>query len=169
MVYFKVSRTGAFYRSSSEVTYSGDTPKDGSEERTFLALYQTDRSRCIQYPEFKDNVRRESELWGDANTTSYDVGGFLSKERSLVEILGSYEHNEGINNNAGLSLDITVLTCPSRSSTTHHSCQDNRRGSRIKAPIRTRQCCVNTQWLPKNFVIPTIRSNKSVTDRHSDS
>ena len=97
MVYHKASRTGAFYRNSSEVIHSGNVPEDGSETKTVLALYQTDRKNCLETPEFKDKVSKKSGLW-DANLLSYDVGEFVPRESVLVEVLGSYEYNEGMIN-----------------------------------------------------------------------
>ena len=92
MVYHKVSRTGAFYRSSSETIYSGAMPKNGSEGMKFYALYQTDRKHD---PESEGVVRKSSGLW-NANLSFCDVGELVCRECALVEVLGSYEYNEGM-------------------------------------------------------------------------
>ena len=97
MVYFKASRTGALYRSSSEIIQSGNVPTDGSENMKYLALYQTDRKHCLDFSEFKDHVRKKSKLW-DERLISFDVGDFVPRESALIEILGSYEHIEGMEN-----------------------------------------------------------------------
>jgi hypothetical protein len=98
MVYFGASKTGAFYQSSSDLFTSGSPPKDGSEEMKFLALYQTDRKGTNDSVEVRERVRKTSEMWkkeGCEGLTTFDVGEFVIQEGVLVEVLGSYEYNEG--------------------------------------------------------------------------
>lgn len=102
MVYHKVSRTGAFYRSSSEVIRSGATPKNGNEGTKFYALYQTDRKHG---PESEGRVRKNTKLW-DADLSFYDVGEFVFRECALIEVLGSYEYNEGMSKLWSLHVDM---------------------------------------------------------------
>ena len=98
MVYFGASKTGTFYQSSSDLFTSASPPKDGSEEMTFLALYQTDRKGTNDSAEVREKVRKTSEMWkkeGCEGLSTFDVGEFVIQEGVLVEVLGSYEYNEG--------------------------------------------------------------------------
>ena len=96
MVYFKASRTGAFYRATSDVLTYLEPPNDGNDEKRFFAIYQLDRKGCLDTPEYKDNVRLRSALWDDASLTCRDVGDLNPTEWELVEVLGSYEWNESM-------------------------------------------------------------------------
>ena len=96
MVYFHAAQTAAFYRSSSESFTYLEPAEDGGDRMTFVALYQTDRKKCLQYPEFKDHVRQKSQLWNDESLIGRDVGDFAIVDLELVEVLGSYEYNESM-------------------------------------------------------------------------
>ena len=98
MVYFNAATTAAFYQSSSELFTSGSPPTDGSEDMNFLALYQSDRKGTGDSVEVREKVRKTSELWkqeGCEGLSTFDVGEFVIQEGVLVEVLGSYEYNEG--------------------------------------------------------------------------
>lgn len=95
MVHFRVSKTAAFYRSVSEIYHSGSMPEEDTDRMSFFALYQTERKRCLESPEFKDHVRQETELW-QPGLRGRDVGEFAIGEFTLVEVLGSYEYNESM-------------------------------------------------------------------------
>ncbi|KAK3721750.1 hypothetical protein LTR37_002915 [Vermiconidia calcicola] len=68
-------------------------PEEDTDRMSFFALYQTERKRCLESPEFKDHVRQETELW-QPGLRGRDVGEFAIGEFTLVEVLGSYEYNE---------------------------------------------------------------------------
>ena len=94
MVHFRVSKTAAFYRSASEIFHSGaHMAEEDTDRMSFFALYQTERKRCLESPEFKDHVRQETGLW-QPGLRGRDVGEFAIGEFTLVEVLGSYEYNE---------------------------------------------------------------------------
>lgn len=98
MVYFGASRTAAFYQATSQLYESRSPPQDGSEMMDFLTLYQTDRKGTNESDIVREKVRKTSELWtqeGCAGLTSFEVGEFVIEEGVLVEVLGSYEFNEG--------------------------------------------------------------------------
>ncbi len=63
MVYFGVAQRASFYRGTSDLITNGDTPKDGSEGRSFLAMFQTPRKHGLRYPAFKEKVRQTTGLF----------------------------------------------------------------------------------------------------------
>lgn len=123
MVYFGASKTGAFYKASSEIHTSNSPPNDGSESMDFLALYQTDRRDVNESVEVREKVRKTSSLWkeeGCEGLTTFEVAEFVIQEGVLVEVLGSYEFNEGTyatigtittQANVPLTLNVTCRCC----------------------------------------------------------
>ena len=100
MVYNKASATGAFYASSSELVTSDNpaAPKDRSEDMKFLAIYQTERGGTLKANLGNPNIRNTSSYFDNVGKGlhHWDVGDLVRGEANLVEVLGSYEHNEGI-------------------------------------------------------------------------
>ena len=97
MVWFDVAKTAAFYHSSSEAFTSGSPPIDGSEKMPFLAVYQTDRGDISSGTGGSEKVRLTSELWkaeACEGLMVFDVADLIMADGALVEVLGSYEHNE---------------------------------------------------------------------------
>ncbi|KAK3056527.1 hypothetical protein LTR09_002320 [Extremus antarcticus] len=95
MVYFNATKTGAVYHSSSSCSHSENHATNETDQMDFLAIYQTAQPDCLDTPEFKNNVRQRSELWGkDLKVHLDDVCEYAAKEMKLVEVLGSYEFNE---------------------------------------------------------------------------
>lgn len=131
MVYFQASKTGASYEATAEIMTSGSFSNDGNEGKDFFALYQTDRKHCLDYPEYKENVRLKSRLFAEG-ATCHDVGTFSPTGLALVEVLGSYEYNESKADSNPWSSGVNEkqrwgTKKFSRCSTTSHSVQD--RGS----------------------------------------
>lgn len=96
MVYSKISRTGALYKSNTE-TFSYLNPSSSAiDQLDYVALYQTDKpSSSWDQKQYQENVRLKSQLW-DNDLTCFDVADVARADFELVEILGSYEHNEGM-------------------------------------------------------------------------
>ena len=95
MVYFKVSRTSAFYAASSDTYTYLQPPGRGIDQKQYLALYQMGRPRPWDQKEYKENVRLESQLW-DRGLSCLDIADLCPEDLELVEILGSYEYNESM-------------------------------------------------------------------------
>lgn len=77
---------------------SNSPPPDGSEAMDFLALYQTGRPDIISSEEIR-TIPQKSQMWleeVDESLSTIDVANFVIGEGVLVEILGSYEHTEGL-------------------------------------------------------------------------
>lgn len=95
MVYHKASRTGAFYQSSSHIITSREPPKDRSEDMKFLAIYQTAQAGTLKANWSNPLIRNTSKRW-EEGLHHWDVGDLVRAEGNLIEVLGSYEHIEGI-------------------------------------------------------------------------
>ena len=63
----------------------------------FLAVYQTDRGDISSGTGGSEKVRLGSDLWkkeGVEGSLVFDVADLIMADGALVEVLGSYEHNE---------------------------------------------------------------------------
>ena len=145
MVYFKASKTAAFYRATSNTVRSvslansteslsltrvpSATMPDGNDFKVFLALYQTDREHCLDHEEYKDHIRLTSELW-DPVSSCHDVGSFSPADLELKEVKGSESEIEG---EQALTLlaqrTKRCLILIESSFTSYHPLQDHRPGS----------------------------------------
>lgn len=94
MVFFKVCSTAAFYESSMAALTYLDPPDHDVDEMKFLALYQMGKTIPRYMPEYQDHVRTKSDLW-DEGLTCFQIAQFDSDHIEMIEVLGSYEYNEG--------------------------------------------------------------------------
>jgi hypothetical protein len=93
MVYYGVAKTSALYKSMSEPMASEDDRP--IIRKPFLAMYQSNTPDITKTPAFQKKVRLTYHEWNPGSTV-YDVSDFTGHEFLLVEVLGSYEYNEGI-------------------------------------------------------------------------
>ena len=94
-IYHKVARTAAFYKATGKsFTYLEQADRE-VDQMDHLAIYQTDRPRPQDQQAFKDHVRVRSTLLGEDNPHITEVADLVMEDLELVEILGSYEFNEG--------------------------------------------------------------------------
>jgi hypothetical protein len=92
MVYYGVAKTSALYQSTSDII-AADNSK-AVIGKPFVAMYQSNTPEITNTPAFHEKVRLSYHEW-DPGSTVYDVSDLAGHEFTLVEVLGSYEYNEG--------------------------------------------------------------------------